>query len=389
MNHEHRHDVLIVGGGVVGLACAWSAARAGMSVAVIERDRVAAGASGIAAGMLAPVGEASWGEEGLLEFNLASLRRWDSFAAALEADAGAGFGYSRIGALHVAADSDEAEQLRHRHEVHRRHELEARWLRPSECRRLEPGLSSAIAGGVHAAHEATVEPALLCSALVVAIRNRGGEIIEDAEVLAAERRREEWTIRTAGDRELSGGALVVSAGVWSAADWLPAGSRPPLRPIKGEILTLRGPAESPVCERIVAGDRVYMVPREDGRLIVGATVEERGFDTTVSAGGVHELLREGYRLVPEIAELELAGVGAGLRPGTPDNLPVVGETADGLVLACGHFRNGVLQAPATGDAVAAILAGGELAPELAPLSPARFGLRDVAAASERAKAGAR
>jgi glycine oxidase len=389
MNNEQRNDLLIVGAGVVGLACAWRAARAGISVAVLERDRVAAGASGVAAGMLAPVGEASWGEEGLLAFNLASLRRWDDFAAELEADAGAGFGYRRIGALHVAADRDEAEQLRHRHRVHRRHGLDARWLRPSECRRLEPGLTSAIAGGVEAPHEASVEPARLCAALATAVRTRGSEIFEGAEVVAAEPDRGGWTVRTDDDREFSAGTLVVSAGVWSAADWLPVAARPPLRPVKGEIVTLQGSPRDPVCERIVAGERVYMVPREDGRLMIGATVEERGFDTTVTAGGVHELLREGYRLLPEIAELELAEIHAGLRPGTPDNLPLVGEAGGGLVLACGHFRNGVLQAPATADAVAAILSGDEPGPELAPLSPDRFGSRSGRAEPERTEAVAR
>jgi glycine oxidase len=373
MNDAERHDVVIAGAGVIGLACAWRAARRGMSVLVLERDRVAAGASGVAAGMLAPVGEASWGEEGLLAFNLASLGLWDRFAAELQDDSGAGFGYRRIGALHVAADRDEAEQLRHRHEVHRRHELEARWLRASECRQLEPGLASAIAGGIEAPDEATVDPARLCDALAAAVREAGGEIVTGTEVVGAGLGAGERRLRTADGREHAADAIVVAAGVWSGGDWLPAELRPPLRPIKGEVLTLRGSPGEPVCERIVAGERVYVVPREDGRLIVGATVEERGFETTVTAGGVHELLREAYRLLPEIAELELADARAGLRPGTPDNLPVVGAVDDGLILACGHFRNGVLQAPATADAVTSLLAGENLSPELAPLAPGRFG----------------
>jgi len=373
MERTQRHDVAIVGAGVVGLACAWSAVRRGMSVVVLERDRVAAGASGVAAGMLAPVGEASWGEEAMLAFNLLSLELWDRFAADLEADAGADFGYERIGALHVAADRDEAEQLRHRHEVHRRHGLDARWLRPSECRGVEPGLASAIAGGVVAPHEATVDPARLCDALAAAAREAGAEIVAGAEVLGAELDAGEKRLRTADGREHAAEAVVIAAGVWSAGNWLPAELRPPLRPVKGEILTLRGAPDEPVCERIVAGERVYVVPREDGRLIVGATVQERGFDTTVTAGGVHELLREAYRLLPEIAELELADARAALRPGTPDNLPLVGAVADGSIIASGHFRNGVLQAPATAEAVTSLLAGDELRPELEPLAPGRFG----------------
>ncbi|HEU4462220.1 MAG TPA: FAD-dependent oxidoreductase, partial [Solirubrobacterales bacterium] len=146
-------------------------------------------------------------------------------------------------------------------------------------------------------------------------------------------------------------------GAWSGvAEWLPEAARPPVRPVKGQILTLRGPAGQPVCERIVASERVYLVPRSDGRLVVGATVEEMGFDTTVTAGGVHELLREAYRLLPDVAEMELVGATAGLRPGTPNNLPLVGPgEIDGLVLATGHFRNGILLAPLAADTVANLL----------------------------------
>ena len=382
-DQQHRYDLLIVGAGVIGLACAWRAAARGLRVAVLERDRVAAGASGVAAGMLAPVGEASWGEEGLLAFNLASLTRWDSFAAELAEDASEEFGFERIGALHVAADRDEAEQLRRRFRLHERHGLRSRWLRPSECRRLEPGLAPAIARGIHAPQEATVDPGRLCRVLATAFERRGGELVTESEVVAADLSRGAAAVRTGDGREYAAERIVVAAGVWSAAAWMPPEPRPPLRPIKGEILTLRGNPEEPVCERIVAGERVYLVPREDGRLMVGATVEEHGFDDTVTAGGVHELLREAYRLLPEIAELELVEARAGLRPGTPDNLPLVGALGDGPILACGHFRNGVLQAPATADAVLAVLDGEELPPEAAPLAPDRF---DRADSIERAPA---
>ena len=156
-----------------------------------------------------------------------------------------------------------------------------------------------------------------------------------------------------------------------------------VRPVKGEIVSLRGSVEHPACVRIVDGDRVYMVPRADGRLIVGATVEEKGFDTTVTAGGIHELLREAYRLIPEIAELELAETTAGLRPGTPDNAPLIGSSAtDRLLVATGHFRNGVLQAPLTADCIAALLSGQDPPIDLTPFSPQRFAGRPVESAME-------
>jgi glycine oxidase len=153
--------------------------------------------------------------------------------------------------------------------------------------------------------------------------------------------------------------------------------------VKGEILTLRGSADEPVCDRIVAGERVYMVPRADGRLIVGATVEERGFDTTVTAGGLHELLREAYRVIPEVAELELVESTAGLRPGSPDNAPLIGagDTED-LLIATGHFRNGVLQAPVTADCIAALLAGEAAPVDLEPFSPQRFARQPVDSPAE-------
>ena len=168
--------------------------------------------------------------------------------------------------------------------------------------------------------------------------------------------------------------MVLAAGCWSGQlEWIPPEERPPVRPVKGEILTLRGPAGETACEGIVAGERVYMVPRADGRLIVGATVEERGFDTTVTAGGVHELLREAYRLIPEIAELELVETTSGLRPGTPDNAPMIGTSAtEGLLIATGHFRNGVLQAPLTADCIAALLDGEDPSYDIEPFSPQRF-----------------
>ncbi len=138
-----------------------------------------------------------------------------------------------------------------------------------------------------------------------------------------------------------------------ASSWIPEADRPPVRPVKGQVVELRGDPDDPVCGRIVASERIYLVPRPDGRLIAGATVEEMGYDRSVTAGGIHELLREAYRLLPDVAELEFVEATAGLRPGTPDNLPVVGHAStDGLILATGHFRNGILLAPVTARAVA-------------------------------------
>ena len=194
----------------------------------------------------------------------------------------------------------------------------------------------------------------------MALRAAGGELRTDCEVVDGIFGRDRLVgVRTAAGEELRADAVVLANGAWSgSAEWLPEHARPRVRPVKGETVELRARDGAPPCTRIVCSERVYLVPRGDGRLIVGATVEERGFDTVVSAGGVLELLREAYRVLPEVAEMELVGAIAGLRPGTPDNLPLIGPGAiDGLLLATGHFRNGILLAPLTADRIAAELAG--------------------------------
>lgn len=374
-NAEHSYDAVVVGAGVIGLACAWRIAARGAEVVVVERAEPGSGATGVAAGMLAPVGELAFGEQRLLELTLASAELWPGFARELGDASGEDPGYERIGALHVAVDRDEAAELRRVHELQERLGLEAEWLPPSGCRDLEPGLHPSLAGGVHARHEAAVDPTGLISALRVALAGSGVEIRTGAAVCDAllDRGRIGGIVLEGGE-ELRAGTVVMATGAWSGeAEWLSPEERPPVRPVKGQIVTLRGPAWEPVCERIVASERVYVVPRPDGRLVIGATVEERGFDTAVTAGGVHELLREAYRLLPEVAELELVEARAGLRPGTPDNIPLVGPGAlEGLILATGHYRNGILLAPLTADAVAQLLAGEETAGPARLASPERL-----------------
>jgi glycine oxidase len=366
---EEALDAVVVGGGVLGLACAWRAARRGLRVRVLERDRPGAGASHVAAGMLAPVGEANWGEEALMDLGLASARAWPGFATELAADSGLEVGYEAHGALHVALDRDEAEELRRRFELMESLDLGAEWLRPHSLRDLEPGLAPACTAGVHAPEEAAVDPDLLLAALTAAVERCGGQVLIEAEVtdLLTEDRRLLGVI-TADGREHRSEHVVLAAGAWSgAAAWLPPAARPPVRPVKGQILTLRGNPDQPVCQRIIATERIYLVPRPDGRLIVGATVEERGFDIQVTAGGVHELLREAYRALPDVAELEFVQALTALRPGTPDNAPLIGPGAlNGLVLATGHYRNGILLA------VAASLAQESMPAVVQAAHPGRF-----------------
>ncbi len=372
MSEKWSYDAVVVGGGVIGLSCAWRLRQRGARVALIDRAFPPIGASRVAAGMLAPVGELAFGEPELLKLTLAAAELYPDFVAELEAASGIETGYTRDGALHIALDRDEAAELRRVHELQRSLGLGAEWLPPRRCRELEPGLTPSFNGGVHAPGEGSIDPRQLSRALMAAAMAEGAEVLTGTEVAAA--LTEDGRIRGvrtevaayvgAGTRtaiagDLRADTVVLATGASAGtAEWLPAEARPPVRPVKGQILELRARDRLAPCRRIVASERVYLVPRADGRLLVGATVEEQGFDTRPTAGGVYELLREAYRLVPEVAEMELFEASAALRPGTPDNLPRVGPSpVSGLFWATGHYRNGILLAPLTAEAVADQLAG--------------------------------
>jgi glycine oxidase len=355
------YDAVVVGAGVIGLASAWRLAQRGAEVLVLDRAGPAAGATGVAAGMLAPVTEAEFGEEALLRLNLEGAGRWPAFARELDAP----IGYRESGALVVAADRDDAEELRRLHAFQRSLGLAAEWLTPGECRRLEPALSPRIGGGILAPHEAQVDPGALAEALAAAARAAGAELASGVEV--AEIEPGSGVVTAAGSR-IGAGRVVLAAGCWSGRI---AGVPPEVRvrPVKGQLLELR--AREPLAASLVRTPRCYVVDRGDGRVVVGATMEERGFDTSVTVEGVHRLLDAAWEVLPEVEELEFVRARAGLRPGSPDNAPVVGEVG-GVVVATGHHRNGVLLAPLTAEAVAALVAGEEPPEAVAPFSPSRF-----------------
>jgi glycine oxidase len=369
-------DVVIAGGGVIGLSIAWRAAQSGLRVTVAERAVAGSGATHAAAGMLAPVTEADFGEQDLIALNLLAARSFGDFAEELEASTGLTTGYRRTGTLSVAVDRDEAEALERIHRFRTSLGLEGERLTGRDCRRLEPALAPRVLGGVLAPADHQVDPRMLTHALRAALSAQGVELVEGVgarELLSAGER--VAGLRLADGSDLAAEHVVIAAGAGSGGiDGLPVGARVPVRPVKGQILRLRATAWGPQpLQRVLRTEEVYAVPRSDGELVVGATMEERGFDQTVTAGAVLDLLRYAYEVVPAVAELELVEAGAGLRPTTPDNRPVVGRGAlEGLVWATGHWRNGVLLAPLTADAVAGMLTGGDLPEELAAFSPQRF-----------------
>ena len=381
MSEKRGFDVVVVGGGVIGLACAWRLAQRGAKVAVLDKGYPGRGATRVAAGMLAPVGELTFGEPELLELTLAAARLYPEFVAELEAATGQSTGYEQLGALHVALDRDEAAQLRRVHDLQRSLDLEAEWLSTRQCRELEPGLAPSFHGGVLAAGEAAIDPRELTEVLLTALRDEGVEVwtgsevvdgvVESGRLVGVRTSKRGFDPQGASNPhldEIRAEAVLLAGGAWSGSmAWLPAEARPAVRPVKGQVVELRTRDGEPPARHILASERVYLVPRADGRLVVGATVEEMGFDTTVTAGGVHELLREAYRLLPDVAEMELVDAIAGLRPGTPDNLPLVGPGAvEGLVLATGHYRNGILLAPLAAETVAELLSGVRPFPGISP-----------------------
>ncbi|MFE4629341.1 glycine oxidase ThiO [Streptomyces mirabilis] len=371
-------DVLVIGGGIIGLVTAWRAAQRGFTVAVVDPEP-GGGAARVAAGMLAAVTELHYGEQTLLGLNLASARRYPDFAAELTEASGQDLGYRRCGTLAVAMDADDRAHLRELHALQHRSGLESEWLSGRECRRLEPLLAPGVRGGLRVDGDHQIDPRRLAKALVTACERVGVEFHRTwAERLTVVRDRAAGVVTTGGE-QLAAGQVVLAAGSLSGKlPGVPADVLPPVRPVKGQVLRLTVPKRyAPFLSRtvraVVRGSQVYLVPRENGELVVGATSEELGWDTTVTAGGVYELLRDAHELVPGITELPLTETRAGLRPGSPDNAPLLGPTAlDGLLLATGHYRNGVLLTPVTGDAMAHVLTTGELPEEARPFAPGRF-----------------
>lgn len=368
-----RYDSIIVGSGIIGLSIGWRAAQLGLSILVCDRSDPPHAASSVAAGMLAPVTETTFGEEDLLRLNLESARRWPAFAEELSFSTGMRLADHQPGILHVALDRDQAEALRRLFDHQQSLGLEVDWLSSIACRRLEPGLHPSTRSAILARNDAAVDPRRVVEALQAALRSAGGEIRHGAEVVEV-RDGAGAGVRLAGGEVLSAAQVVVAAGPWSGRlDGVPSYVRRAIRPVKGQILRLRpGPTQPLPLRHILRTEEVYLVPRPGGEVVLGATVEEKGFDISVTAGGIFELLRAGDELLPGIREMELGEAAAGLRPGTPDNAPMLGPVAPGLILAAGHHRNGVLLAPVTADGIAELLAKGELPPELSSFDPARF-----------------
>jgi glycine oxidase len=366
-------DVVVVGGGVIGTAIAWRAARDGLKVTLVDPD-TGDKASLVAAGMLGPVSESVFGEQDLLNLNLLAIDRFPGFNQELEEAAGHATGLRTEGTLAVAYDNDDLAALSRltafRHSIG----LKAQPLDAKQCRKLEPFLAPGTRGGVLATGDLSVDNRRYLAALREAAQATGVGAITDTVTEVAE-----GSVTLAAGRTLTAGAVVIAAG-WATSQLtgVPDAIRKAVRPVKGQILRLRHPRTMPpiathTIRATVQGRDIYIVPRADGEVVVGATQEERD-DTDVTAGAVHDLLRDAMTALPAISELILAETNVGRRPGTQDNGPIVGRAGEpGLIVATGHFRNGILLSAATADAVAALLASKPPHPAWAPFQPGRLG----------------
>jgi glycine oxidase len=341
--------VAIVGGGIIGLSIAWRLQQSRIPFQVYESGP-ANGAATVAAGMLAPAGEARFGEEALQTLLLRSARRWESFAAELSAAGGTDVGYRTEGTLLVALTDDDLAELKRLYEYYSRAGERLEPLSGKQLRDREPMLSPRIRGGAYAPGDRQVDPRKVLEALRGLLPAPVPGLVEDLNSLPEE-------------------LIVVAAGVGSAKL-----TGLPVRPVKGQLVRLR--SRTPLLSHVIRGSAygrpVYLVPRADGELVVGATEEERGDDRTVTAGGLLDLLRPAADLVPGVTELPVTETIAGLRPGTPDNAPIIGRLPDGTVVATGHYRNGVLLAPITADAVTALVANQSKDMNLEEFAPERF-----------------
>lgn len=377
-------DVLIVGGGLVGLGIGWRLAKAGRATVVLERDPAGSSpsaASWAAAGMLAPMAEAGFHEAAQLALGRASLAMYPEWAAELEADSGICIDYRAEGTLVVALDHDDAAWLERIFRVQQEHGFPTSWISGPEAREREPHLSHSVVAAVVSPGDHQVDNRRMLEALRAAFRAAGGTLREGVEATGVDLaggRAVGVRVRGAdgaSEEVVRGERVVVCAGAWIRtlmAEGLPAAALPPVRPVKGQMLSLE---MSPLLrlDEVVRTRSVYLVPKSDGRLIVGATSEERGFDRRLTAGAMLDLLRDGWEVVPGIYDLPILESWTGFRPAARDNAPILGPTqVEGLFVATGHYRNGVLLTPVTATAMADLLLTGRMDERLKPFALDRF-----------------
>lgn len=366
------HDVIVVGAGVIGLSVGWTLLESGLDVVVIDKGRAGGEASSTASGMLCPVPIVEPGMTDLTRLALESMRLFPEFVARLEGRAGFSVGYDTTGTLLVALEAEEAQNLKRLTALQQELGLESAWLRRDGCHDLEPMLSHRTIGAVHTPHDRRVDTRLFLSAMNTAVRACGGEILEHTAVRAVVVEAGRVTGVQLDTEILNAKLVIVAAGAWSNQILSIPQGPPPIRPVKGQMVAVQMDSERPLVSHTIRGSRVYCVPRSDGRLLIGATKEEIGFEREITAGGLHELLSGAYELIPGIYELPVMETCCGFRPTSPDDLPLIGDSeTPGLIYATGHGESGLLLSPVTSWAIGTLVQEGCLPGPVVPFSPAR------------------
>lgn len=343
-------DVLIIGGGIVGCACAYEIAKRGASVTLLEYGKTGMQATNAAAGMLAPLTE-THAPDAMMRFGMLALQHYPRVVAELEAAAGFDVEYRQQGILKVAFTQDDADALRRRFAWQREMGVALDWLESADLRVLEPRLTERAIAGVFSPLEATVSNQLLALALERAAMQNGASIVQRAPVTAARRSRGRVTEVTAGGETYTAETIVLAAGARSGQIGRKLGVALPVAPVRGQMIALGG-MSAPI-HRVVWGPDGYLVPRVNGHVFAGATVEDVGFRRRTTRDGVRAMRAMASALVPQLASAQVRFEWAGLRPGTPDGAPIIGPVFDtNVVAATGHYRNGILLGPLTGTVVA-------------------------------------
>jgi glycine oxidase len=364
----------IIGAGVAGLGIAWRLAQGGAVVHVYDKAEAGRGASHAAAGMLAGVLEVEPGEETMLPFALESQRLWPGFAAELKGYSGIDPGYRETGTLFVAVEEDDLGVLEQRQAFLQKHGHALPALSKTELRQREPYLSPRVARALYSAVDHQADNRALVAALLAACCKAGVIIYEHSPVERMDIRDGRVEALHVNGQRIAASQVIVCAGAWSGGiQGIPAEYMPPVFPLKGQMLALQMDARMPILKHVLWTPRLYMVPREDGRLIIGATMEDKGFDANLTGGGMLHLLRETFDVLPGMEELPLIESWTGFRPTSPDDAPILGSSGiNGLSYATGQHRNGILFAPLIADAMSAYIRDGRL-PDLAePFTMRRF-----------------
>ena len=366
-----KTDVVIVGAGVIGLAIAHELLCRGTRVTLVDPGQPGRGASWASAGVLAPQGALPWYRP-YLDLCLASRDLFADWSAHLLEETGIDVEYRTDGGLQVAFDDEESEELVQRYRHQQELGLPVERLTAQEVRALEPMLSPETRSGLLFEGMHQVENRRLVQALVAAVKGRGGEFRIGNPVIDLIIRRDRAAGVVLPGERIGAGRVVIAAGAWSGLlNWIP-GQPPPVQPVRGQIVCVDGSGLTPL-RRVIYGLGQYLVPRRDGRVLLGATVEKAGFDATVTAGGLSAVMKEGLRMAPGLAGAPVVETWAGLRPMSKDGKPILGPSnLERLVLATGHYRNGILLAPVTGRLIANYLSTGAVPAAMAPFLLDRF-----------------